>query len=165
MANLSNLVDLTASPESQFEPLPSGDYPVVVVGSEVKTTKRGDGQYLELQMQVMSGAYSGRTLWSRVTLSNPNATATQIGQQQLAQLRHATGQMQLSDSQQLHGVPVQARVEHVKADPSKHRDRDGNEVRSFKALAGATSAQPVAAHRPAAPAAPAGGLPWQTKAA
>lgn len=161
MANLSNLVDLTASPESQFDPLPSGDYPVVIVESEVKTTKRGDGQYLELQMQVMSGPYSGRTLWSRVTLSNPNATATQIGQQQLAQLRHATGVMQLSDSQQLHSIPVQARVEHVKADPAKHRDRDGNEIRSFKALAGAPAVQQVAATQKPAANTQAGGLPWQ----
>lgn len=161
MANLSNLVDLTASPESQFDPLPSGDYPVVIVDSEVKTTKRGDGQYLELQMQVMSGPYSGRTLWSRVTLSNPNATATQIGQQQLAQLRHATGVMQLTDSQQLHNIPVQARIEHVKADPAKNRDRDGNEVRAFKALAGAPAVQQVATPQKPAANTPAGGLPWQ----
>lgn len=171
MANLTGLVDLNASPESQFAPLPSGDYTAIIADSIVKQTKRGDGSYLELTYQIVDGPYHGRQVWARVTLSNPNATAVTIGQQHLAQIRHATGVLQLTDSQQLHNLPHVIRVEFRPANPARGQDRDGNEVREYKALAGAAPrpAAPAtpAAPRPAAPAQQAAspGLPWQTRAA
>ena len=134
MANLAGLIDYNASPESQFSALPSGEYPALITDSTVKQTKAGTGTYLELTYQIVDGPYKGRQLWARVTLSNPNATATQIGQQHLAQLRHATGQMQLQDSQQLHNIPHLIRVEHK---PATGSYPESNEVKSFKALAGA----------------------------
>jgi hypothetical protein len=164
MANLAGLIDYNASPESQFSALPSGEYPALITDSTVKQTKAGTGTYLELTYQIVDGAYKGRQLWARVTLSNPNATATQIGQQHLAQLRHATGQMQLQDSQQLHNIPHLIRVEHK---PAQGAYGESNEVREYKQLGGAVQQMPARA--PSAPAAPApaasGGLPWQNKAA
>ena len=164
MANLAGLIDYNASPESQFSALPSGEYPALITDSTVKQTKAGTGTYLELTYQIVDGAYKGRQLWARVTLSNPNATATQIGQQHLAQLRHATGQMQLQDSQQLHNIPHLIRVEHK---PASGAYGESNEVREYKALSGApvqmTGRAPAASANVASPAA--GGLPWQTKAA
>jgi len=162
MANLAGLIDYNASPESQFAALPSGEYPALITDSEVKQTKKGDGSYLALTCQVIDGPYKGRQLWARVTLTNPNATAVQIGQGHLAQLRHATGQMQLQDSQQLHNIPLLVRVEHK---PAQGAYGESNEVREYKALSGAVQQMPARAAAPAAPAPSAGGLPWQTKAA
>lgn len=174
MANLAGKIDYNASPESQFDPLPSGEYLAIVSASEVKETKKRDGEYLELTYQIVDGPYQGRQLWARVTLSNPNQTAVQIGQQHLAQLRHATGVLQLTDSQQLHHIPHVIRVEFQPADPAKNRTRDQNEVREYKAMNKAGQAPQPAAPRNAAPApfvapaarpapaAPAAGpkLPW-----
>lgn len=163
MANLAGLIDYNASPESQFSALPSGEYPALITDSTVKQTKAGTGTYLELTYQIVDGPYKGRQLWARVTLSNPNATATQIGQQHLAQLRHATGQMQLQDSQQLHNIPHLIRVEHK---PATGAYGESNEVREYKQLGGAVQPIPARAPTPAAPApAAAGGLPWQTNRA
>ena len=168
MANLAGLIDYNASPESQFSALPSGEYPALITDSTVKQTKAGTGTYLELTYQIVDGPYKGRQLWARVTLSNPNATATQIGQQHLAQLRHATGQMQPEDSQQLHNIPHLIRVEHK---PATGAYGESNEVKEYKALAGAAAQapKPVQANPPGQTQAPAaanaGGLPWQRNAA
>jgi hypothetical protein len=162
MANLSGFIDYNASPESQYSPLPSGEYVAIITDSDVKTTKKGDGQYLELTYQIADGPYSGRQVWVRITLANPNATAVTIGQTHLAQLRHATGRLTVSDSAEFHNIPHVVRIEHVPANPAKGRDRDGNDIKEFKALAGAKApaAQPqVSASKPA------GGLPWQRNAA
>ena len=162
MANLTGLVDLNASPESQFAALPSGEYPALITDSTVKQTKKGDGSYLELTYQIVDGPYRGRQLWARINLTNPNATAVTIGQQHLAQIRHATGQMQLSDSQQLHNIPHLIRVEYK---PARDQYSESNEVREFKALAGAAPRQSAPAPQQAPAAANAGGLPWQRNAA
>lgn len=163
MANLAGLVDHNASPESQFAALPSGEYPALITDSAVKPTKTGTGSYLELTYQVIDGPYRGRQLWARVTLTNPNATATQIGQQHLAQLRHATGQLQLTDSQQLHNIPHLIRVEHK---PAQGSYGESNEVKEYKALSGAVPAALRPAAQAPAPVAPqAGGLPWRRDAA
>ena len=167
MANLTGLVDLNASPESQFAALPSGEYPALITDSTVKQTKKGDGSYLELTYQIVDGAYRGRQLWARINLTNPNATAVSIGQQHLAQIRHATGQMQLSDSQQLHNIPHLIRVEYK---PARDQYSESNEVKEYKALAGAVAQAPkpaqAASANVASPAAnQGGGLPWQRNAA
>ena len=174
MANLAGKIDYNASPESQFDPLPSGEYLAIVSASECKPTKKGDGEYLELTYQIVDGPYQGRQLWARVTLASENAQAVQIGQRHLAQLRHATGVLQLTDSQQLHHIPHVIRVEFQPADPAKNRQRDQNDVREYKAMTKAGQAAPPASPRAAAPApfvapaarpapaAPAAGpkLPW-----
>ena len=167
MANLTGLVDLNASPESQFAALPSGEYPALITDSAVKQTKSGNGSYLELPYQVIDGPYKGRQLWARINLTNQNATAVTIGQQHLAQIRHATGQMQLSDSQQLHNIPHVIRVEYK---PARDQYSESNEVKEYKALAGTAAQAPKPAQAPATQVPPpaaanAGGLPWQRNAA
>ena len=168
MANLNGLVDYNASPESQFAALPSGEYPALITDSTVKQTKRGDGSYLELTYQIIDGPYRGRQLWARINLANPNATAVTIGQQHLAQLRHATGVAQLPDSQLLHNIPHLIRVEYK---PAREQYGESNEVKEYKALNGAAPTPAPQAQRAAAPQAQApaaangGGLPWQRNAA
>jgi len=167
MANLTGLVDLNASPESQFAALPSGEYPALITDSAIKPTKKGDGSYLELTYQIVDGPYRGRQLWARINLTNQNATAVTIGQQHLAQIRHATGQMQLSDSQQLHNIPHVIRVEYK---PARDQYSESNEVKEYKALAGTAAQAPKPAQAPATQVPPpaaanAGGLPWQRNAA
>lgn len=167
MANLTGLVNHDASPESQFAALPSGEYPALITDSAVKQTKSGNGSYLELTYQVIDGPYKGRQLWARINLTNPNATAVTIGQQHLAQVRHATGVLQLNDSQQLHNIPHVIRVEYK---PARDQYSESNEVKEYKAMAGGAAQAP----RPTLNAGPAtapaaanqgGGLPWQRNAA
>lgn len=158
MANIANLVDYQASPEAQFAPLPSGDYVAIIVASEMKDTKNGRGQYLELEHEIIEGASQGKKVWARLNLVNDNATAVTISNQHLAQIRHATGKLQVTDSQQLHDIPMVIRVEFQPAGPK--REREGNEIREWKAVDGA-----VPQSRPSAPAPvqqqPAAADPWK----
>jgi hypothetical protein len=158
MANLNfnaEGVDIT----SHYEAIPAGDYEAMVTFSDMRTTKDGAGQYLELTLEIQSGQYQGRKLFDRLNLANNNPKAVEIAQKQLAQLCHATGVMQVKNSEQLHNKPVIMKVA-AKNDPQRGMQ---NEVKGYKARGIATQqAQPFQAPRAAAPAAPV--MPWAAKA-
>ena len=67
-----------APKKTSFEPLPPGDYNAIITDSQMKITKAGTGEYLELTMQVIDGAHSGRRLWERLNVVNANKTAEEI---------------------------------------------------------------------------------------
>lgn len=144
---------------NQFDAIPAGDYEAMVTDSTMKSTKDGTGQYLELTIEIQSGQYQGRRLWDRLNLQNRNAKAVEIAQKQLAQLCHATGVLQVQDSQQLHNRPIVMKVA-VKNDPVRG---PSNEIKGYKARGAATAQAPAfqAPRAPAAPQAPAAApLPW-----
>lgn len=167
MAFLGHTFDAnTVEPAKDFEPLPSGDYVAMIIDSDMKATKSGSGQYLELTYQILDGPFKGRNVWARLNLVNQNATAAQIAAQQLSAICHAVGRLQVQDSAALHNIPHMIRVEFVKA--NEKRDRDGNEVKGFKKIEGqAPAAAPFAqAATPAAnQAAPAAAPAWAKPAA
>ena len=45
---------------SQFDAIPAGDYEAMVTASELKATKDGTGQYLELTLEIQSDRKSTR---------------------------------------------------------------------------------------------------------
>jgi len=159
-------------PDTGFDPIPAGDYPVIITDSELKQTKAGTGHYLQCTLQVIDGPFANRLLWHRLNIQNPNKTAEDIGQRQLSALCRAVGKMQVADSAELHGIPFIARVV-VKADDYYG---NSNEVKSVKAMqaAGQPQAQPAfqappqpapAQQAPQQQSAPAGTPPWQAAAA
>ena len=161
MAFLGNTFDPNAvEPAQDFAPLPSGEYPAVITDSEMKPTKAGTGQYLELTFQVVDGPAKGRLVWSRLNLDNPNPKAVEIAQRDLSAICAAAGINQaINDSQHLHNRPMVIRVEFVPAGPKNNRD--GNEVKAYKRLEGAPLAaqaspfvSPAQAAQPAANQAP-----------
>jgi hypothetical protein len=156
-------VDIT----NHFDALPAGEYVVIITDSVKRATKAGDGEYLELTLEVQGDHFRGRKLWDRLNLWNPSAKAVEIAQRQLAQIAHAVGVLQVPTAEVLHHKPLVAIV----------RVRDGqngpqNEVKGYKGLGQAPVAQ--AASNPVAPRA--GGVattpppraaatpPWAAKA-
>lgn len=149
----------TVEPAKPMDVLPDGDYAVIIEDSKWVETKKKDGQFLELTLQVVDGPAKGRKLWDRLNLSNPNPQAVEIAQQTLSAICHATGVMQVADSAQLHNLPMLAKV---KVKPGDNGPM--NEVKGYKKLAvggGVVGSVPAAA--PAAPKAPAV-APWLQKA-
>jgi len=130
---------------SNFGPIPPGEYEVIITRSDTKSTKSGDGTYLELEMQIVSGELSGRRYWERLNLDNSNQQTVTIAQQQLARLCAALGLDEVNDSQELHDKPVVAIFAVSKKDPTR------NSIYGYKPVSG--SPAPKAAPRPAAPAA------------
>ena len=110
MAGLNfNAQDVT--PQQAFENLAPGWYTVMMVESEMKPTTAGTGSYLECTFEVIAPVqFAGRKLWDRLNLNNPNEKAVEIAYQTLSAMCHATGIMQVQDSQQLHNQPLDAKV-------------------------------------------------------
>ena len=81
-----------------------------IVESEMKPTKSGNGNYLELVFAILDGQYKGRKVWARLNLYNPNPQAVQIARAELSAICHATGVMKLSDSIELHNLPLCIKV-------------------------------------------------------
>ena len=80
MASL-NFNAAAIEPQQSFDALPNGRYEVIITDSEMKETKAGTGAYLMLTMEVIGDTkHSGRKLWTRLNLVNPNATAVQIAE-------------------------------------------------------------------------------------
>lgn len=129
MANLSGFDANSVNPATDFEPLPAGKYVAIITDSEMKSTKSGSGNYLELTFQVIDGPFKGRMLWSRLNLDNPNAQAVQIAQGELSAICRAVGVMQPKDSLELHNLPLLVTVK------CKKRDDTGDVVNEIKGYA------------------------------
>jgi hypothetical protein len=106
MANLNGFDANRVDPASNFDPLPAGKYLAAIIESEMKPTKSGTGNYLQLTFQVLDGPHKGRLLWARLNLDNPNATAVQIAQAELSAICRAVGVLVPHDSVELHNLPL-----------------------------------------------------------
>ncbi len=149
MALLNGTFDASGvEPAAPMELLPPGRYVAQIVQSEMQPTKAGDGQMLWLELEVLEGAQRGRKIWDRLNLANRNQQAVEIAQRQLSAICHAVGQIQVSDSEQLHLRPVlvtlavepDSRDAHL---PVEER-RKQNKVKGYSATGSvATPAAPV----------------------
>jgi len=128
MANLRGFDANQVEPASDFEPIPSGKYVAVITESEMKPTKAGTGEYLQLTFQVIEGPHKNRLLWARLNLNNPNNTAVKIAQAELSAICRATGIMAPSDSAELHNLPL---VIHVRCKRRNDTDEITNEVSGY----------------------------------
>src|SRR3954468_20230196 len=127
MANLGPTFDATnVEPAKPLEVLPPGKYPAQIVNSEMRITKDGMGQYLWLEIDVLEGPYQGRKLFDRLNLVNANRQAVDIAQSTLSAICHATGRMQVKDSEELHLIPSMA---DVQVQPPKNGYGESNKVR------------------------------------
>ena len=148
MANLNGFNANDVEPATEFEPIPAGHYLAVVVDSEMKPTKAGTGNYLQLTFQVIEGEYRNRHLWARLNLDNPNETARKIALGELSAICRAVGVLAPNDSVELHNLPL---VIQVKV---KRRNDTGdlqNEIRGYSAKelpAASAKAAPVASSTP-----------------
>ena len=107
------LIDFNAEaiePQSDFSPLPVGNYTVVITQSEMKPTKTGSGQYLQLTLQVVEGEYKNRLIFENINLINSNEVAVQIAQKTLSSICHAVGVLHPKDSNELHDKPLMIKV-------------------------------------------------------
>lgn len=138
-------------PSTGFDPIPAGKYPAVIVESNMKPTKNGNGQYLELTFEIIDGDFKGRKVWARLNLENQNSTAVQIARSELSAICRAVGVMQPQDSIELHNLPL---IITVRCKKNPETDEITNEIKGY---AGRTVANAPAAG--GAPAAGAAGAP------
>ena len=172
MASFGQTFDASSiEPSTGYDVLPPGKYLAQIVASEMRVTKDGLGQYLYLEVDILDGQYAGRKLFDRLNLINANPDAVQIAQRTLSSICRAVGKLQVSNSEQLHLIPL---IADVRVRPPKGMYGESNSIRYLPRNAApsttppaSTTAAPVAA-RPitAAPTSTpaANGLPWKRQA-
>lgn len=128
MADLSGFDANQVDPSSGFDPIPAGKYVAVIVESEMKPTKSGNGHYLQLAFQVTEGGFKGRMLWARLNLDNPNSTAVEIARSELSAICRAVGVMRPKDSLELHNLPL---VIGVRCKKRADTDEITNEISGY----------------------------------
>jgi hypothetical protein len=148
-------------PQQSFDALPPGRYDAIISASEMKDTKAGTGQYLQLTFDVVGGQYEGRKLWSRLNLVNPNATAVQIAERELSAICHCVGILVPADSEELHDRPL---IVDVIQELNPMSGQQTNRIKGYSQANGA----PAPKVKPAAPAGFAAGkvpaaAPWAKK--
>ena len=150
MANLNGFNANEVDPAVGFDPIPAGKYLAVITESEMKPTKAGTGQYLQLTFQVIDGEYKGRLIWARLNLDNPSDMAVKIARAELSAICRAIGVMAPKDSVELHNLPLVIKV------GCKKRDDTGDITNEIKGYEGKQQAAPGTA-----PAAAGSTPPWK----
>lgn len=165
MAQLGATFDATQVEPSEGRDnsvLPAGDYLAAIAVSEKKDSKKG-GAYINLEFEVVDGHAKGRRFWTMLNLWNSNQIAVDIAQRDLSAICHACGKLKVSDTEELHGIPMLVRLKIKPAQKDDHGNElypAKNEVVSYKP---ATGAAPAARQASAPAAAAAGGVkkgPW-----
>ncbi len=119
------------APSVPLEVIPADWYVLLITASELSPTKDKDGAYLNLTAEVGAGPYKGRKQFLRFNVQNSNAQAVEIAYRDLSALCHATGVLNVQDTQQLHNIPFEAKI-IVRAAEGKYPET--NDVRGFRAM-------------------------------
>ena len=162
MADLGGVFNANDVKPSSFDVLPASEYEAIIVNSEKKTTSKGDGNYLNLELQILNGPFQNRKIFDKLNLVNPNPQAVEIARGTLSAICRAVGVMTPRDSSELHDKPIRIKVAVKKSDEYGEQ----NVIKAYKprAIVG-TTVVPTTQAPPVPPAPPAAGgagnkAPW-----
>lgn len=171
MAFLGGTFDASqVEPQGDFTPVPPGEYKVQIISSEMVETSAKTGHMLKLELEIIEGDQAGRKLYDRLNLDNPNSQAVEIAQRTLSAICHAVGKLSVSDSEELHMLPM---IAVVKVDPPRNANGKeygpSNSVKTYKAAGAGAPASGGGGFKPG-PAQNAGSgqaasAPWKRQAA
>ncbi len=162
MAAIDNFDPNDVPPSTGFNALPPGKYQAVIVESEQKETKKGDGHYLNITFEIIEGEFEKRKVWARLNLDNPSDVAVGIARAELSAICRAVGhQGKLLDSTQLHDLPLVIRL-IKKKDQASGEER--NEIKGYEPTGGTPATKSTPASPATAPkAAATSTAPWGKK--
>lgn len=157
---MANLNDFNADDYvDNYEPLPAGEYPVIISASEMKTSKKGD-QYLALTVDVVDGAFKGRKVFANLNIHNSNEDAKKIAKVALADICRAVGVLHPKDSSELHNKVLVAKIS---IRPETESFPASNDVKRWMPAARVAkpAPRPMDTVESEAPKAAAGRKPWE----
>jgi hypothetical protein len=121
---LLNFNAATVEPATgQLDPFPSGWYKMAFTETSIEPTKEGNGEYIKLVLQVIEGVHQKRTVYENLNTKNSNPQTVEIAYKQLSAICYATGQIQLTDTDQLKNIPFWGKVKLEQAE----KNPDGTE--------------------------------------
>lgn len=83
----------------EFDNIPPGTYRVAVIDSQVKPTKKGDGEYMAVAFQILDGKYKDRRVMTNFNLKNPSEQAMKIGRAEFKRFLETVGVTQALNSE------------------------------------------------------------------
>lgn len=117
-------------PLGSFEPLPVGDYVVVIESSEKKKAATGENNYyLQFVYNVVEGDFKGRKIFDRLNVENESDQAQTIAKRALASICMATGQHHPHNTEELHDKPFTV---NVGIRPAKGEYGPSNVIKGYK---------------------------------
>lgn len=126
------------APTVKIDPIPKGEYTMQIIESDINPTKAGGAQHV-FKFQVLDGQYAGRTVMLRLNTDCPSSEVAQnIAYSQLSGICHATGIINCTDTEQLHGIPMLC---HVTVKPAKDGYDPSNDIKTFESANGQAPAQ------------------------
>lgn len=126
---------------NDFELIPDGTEAVAVItGSELKETRDGTGQYVNLKIEIIDGDYKGRVVFDILNIQNKNEKAMKIAYQTLAKICNAVGKTQIQSTEELHDIPMK-----IKIGVNKQEGYDpSNKVKNYSGVNDTPKEQPKA---------------------
>lgn len=77
--------------KKKYEPLVPGQYSVTLQRVAEKSTKAGNGAYLDASFEVAEGENKGRLIFEKFMIDHPNPKVVEIGRQRLDKFLKAAG--------------------------------------------------------------------------
>lgn len=149
--NFETFEDQSAPSVDLTIPVPKGQYSAKIIGSEIKTTKKATGQYVELMWEINPPSpHANRRIWQRINIVNENENAVEIGKKELNMVVKACGLAQISDTSELHGRECKIDVT-IEAGTNGYGDSNSiKNARSAKKLSNVAALQNVKTPTPTA---------------
>ena len=150
-------------PDAGLAAIPAGTYAAHITNSDKRDNKNGSGWHLWYEFEVREGPYRGRKVFTRFNLGHSNPETVRIANAQHSALCRAVGKMRVTDTTQLHMLPVEIKVTHREA--TEQYDAS-NDIRGYRAIgggAGAVSPAAQAAQQQSPAGASGGEAPWGRK--
>lgn len=98
-------------PNAGLEPIPAGTYPVIITDSSTEENSGTAGSHIKLELTIQPGNnFAGRKLYTNLNVDNPNPDAVKIAYGTLSAICRVIGRMEITQTEQLHGVPFQVIV-------------------------------------------------------
>lgn len=116
------MFDLTGfDSKTEFKTMPDGEYKVQCTDAVLKDTKKGDGKYISVTLEVLEPTeFSGRKIFTNFNVVNPNPKAVEVGMSQLKNYLIAcdfSNPNKLESIDQLVGLRCIAKT-RIKTDPT-----------------------------------------------
>jgi len=128
-------INIDELPETKtFELIPKGWYKGNVADQNLHHAQTG-AEILNLKIQLSTPEHAGRVVYGRLYTSGPSAKALEYGLGQLRAIMVSGGLKQLSDWDQLVGIPVKVYIKIV----SDEKWGDKNEASMFAPVNGSAS--------------------------
>lgn len=139
LENPIHIEDLPEQEQGNYDPIPEGNYDVIIKSAGLSPTKDGTGQYIKIRLDVIGPTHAGRVLFSNLNIKNKSAAAENIGRQQLRSIMQAIGISVVNDTDQLIGGTLSVKVGIRAADGQYPSE---NDIKSYSSTV--NSAPPIA---------------------